>query len=344
MADVTDRAYREMVSKYSRDNAQESMLTAMWDEFVSCDGLAHPIGQWNLMRDLQYHSSEGPVVAQLFGGRPENFEVCAALCVRYGFQYIDINMGCPDKTINNQGAGAWLIKNPEIAREIIHATKRGAARAADELGVPMPQISVKTRIGWTEDESDSWIPNILSCGIDLLTVHARTRKEMSDYPPHWDVMKRIVAMAHDAGTPVLANGAMLSLDEARSVIAETGADGAMIGKGTFGRPWFFDNQFPTVQSLEDVPREVKIRAAIEHTKLWQKYMGDVGPDCPQTEFVFGDTVRVAPPVVVRGKSFAIMKKNYREYINHFPACKELRNEIMMLATPEEVIDRLTKEI
>jgi tRNA-dihydrouridine synthase len=351
MADVTDRAYRAMVGKYSGNRhaggaagpARMPLLGAMWDEFVSCDGLAHPVGRWNLLRDLQYHSWEGPVVAQLFGGKPENFEICAALCVELGFQYIDINMGCPDKTINNQGAGAWLIQTPDIAKDIIHRTRRGASRRAAELNLPNPQISVKTRIGWTSDETDTWIPAILSCGIDLLTVHARTRKEMSDPPPHWDVMKKVVDMAHSYNTPVLANGAMVSLDQAREVIAYTGADGAMIGKGTFGRPWFFDDQFHTLESLIDVPRQAKLAAAIEHTKLWMLYMGDVGPQCAQTHFVFG-TTQMPVPVHIKGKSFAVMKKNYREYLNHFAGAKELRTEIMEMHTPQEVLSRLEQEL
>lgn len=331
MADVTDRAYREMVIRYSPE------ISAMWTEFVSCDGLAHEIGQWNLLRDLQYHEFERPLVAQLFGSRPENFEKAAHLCVELGFDGIDINMGCPDKTINNQGAGAWLIKTPELAQEVIRATKRGIG----DSGIP---LSVKTRIGWTQDETDTWIPNILDCGIDLLSVHARTRKEMSDPPPHWDIMKKVVEIVKPYGIPVLANGGMLCLDDAFSVMNETGANGAMIGKGTFGTPWFFDSALHSSDLLASVSKEKKLQTAIEHTKLWEKYMGDVGPGCAQTELVFGNVKKMTPPFVIKGKSFAIMKKNFRCYINNFAGAKELRNEIMELSTPKEVIERIEKEL
>ena len=344
MADVTDMAYREMVHIYSGGEAAAAGCSVMWTEFVSCDGLAHEIGQWNLLRDLQYHEFERPLIAQLFGSRPENFEKAARLCVELGFDGVDINMGCPVKTINDQGAGACLIKTPDIAKEVIRATKKGIADACINLGKEIIPVSVKTRIGWTNDETDTWIPAILECGIDALTIHARTRKEMSDPPPHWDIMKKVVEIAKPYNIPVIANGGMLCRDDAFTVMNETGSHGAMIGKGTFGAPWFFNTHYNSVDDLNSVPREAKLRAAIEHTKLWQKYMGDIGPHCAHTELVFGDVKKMTPPFLIKGKNFSIMKKNFRCYINNFAGAKELRIEVMELETPDEVIARLEKEL
>ena len=131
MANVTDAAFRELIMKYSKPDV-------VWTEFVSADGLCST-GRKALLTDLKYSKKEKPIVAQLFGANLEKMKKAAELCAKLGFDGIDINMGCPDRTIEGQGAGAATIKNPILAREIIRAARAGA---------PQLPISVKTRIGY----------------------------------------------------------------------------------------------------------------------------------------------------------------------------------------------------
>ena len=165
MADVTDAAFRRIIAKYGKPDV-------FWTEFVSADGLtlAPEEGRKKLLRDLEYSESERPIVAQFFTSNPENMKKAAELAVELGFDGIDINMGCPDKSVEKQKAGAALIKNPKLAREIIRAAKAGAGS--------LP-VSVKTRLGYNKDELETWLPELLAEEPAVVTIHARTRKEMS---------------------------------------------------------------------------------------------------------------------------------------------------------------------
>jgi tRNA-dihydrouridine synthase len=147
LADVTDAAFRRVIAKYGKPDV-------MWTEFVSADGLirATEEGKKKLMTDLIYTKEERPIVAQLFGGHEEYMEKAVKLCADLGFDGIDINMGCPDKSVEKQGGGAAMIKNPENARTVIRAAKRGA---------PQLPISLKTRLGYNKDELETWLPELL---------------------------------------------------------------------------------------------------------------------------------------------------------------------------------------
>src|SRR3989339_2233103 len=161
MADVTDAAFRRMFVKYGRPDV-------FWTEFVSADGLCSA-GKNNLLIDLKYSERERPIVAQIFGATPQNFYQAAKLLKKLGFDGIDINMGCPDKSVEKQGAGAALIKNPKLAQEIILATKEGSG------GLP---VSVKTRIGYNINIIEEWTEALLRAKPAAITFHLRTRKEM----------------------------------------------------------------------------------------------------------------------------------------------------------------------
>jgi nifR3 family TIM-barrel protein len=296
MADVTDCAFRELISRYGKPDV-------FWTEFVSADGLAHPVAREKLLVDLKYGKGEHPIVAQIFGSNPEHIKSAAALCEKLGFDGVDINMGCPDRSIEKQGAGAGMIRNPTRAREIIRAAKEGA---------PNIPISVKTRIGYNKNEMETWLPAILEEGVAVLTVHLRTRKEMSLVPAHWDLMKRIVEIRDEVyeaqgrvgeKTLILGNGDAVDLDYARSKCEETGCDGVMLGRAIFGNPWLFSGHVP---SLEE-----KLKVMIEHTKLFEEMLGT-------------------------HKNFAIMKKHYKAYVNGFDGAKDLRMKLMDAVSASEV--------
>lgn len=289
MADVTDAAFRRIITKYGKPDV-------LWTEFVAIDGLLSP-GREVLLRDLMYTEEERPIVAQIFGSKPDNFFKVARLINDLGFDGIDINMGCPDKNVEKQGGGASLIKHPALAREIIAATKEGAG------GIP---VSVKTRVGYNKVELETWIPNLIDAKPAALTVHARTRKEMSLVPARWEHVKDVVDMARGTGIKIIGNGDVKDIVQAKERVAETGADGVMIGRGIFGNPFLFAGK-----TIDELPLEERFRVMIEHTKLFMELLGDV-------------------------KNFAIMKKHYKAYVNGFDGAKELRIKLMDAASVDEV--------
>jgi tRNA-dihydrouridine synthase len=179
MADVTDRAFRALIAKYGKPDV-------IWTEFVSADGLFLG-GKDALINDLAFSEIERPIVAQFFTNKPEMMRKAAELAVDLGFDGVDINMGCPDKSVEKQGAGAALIKNPKLAQEIILAAKAGAKKDGKNL-----PVSVKTRIGYNKNELEAWLPALLETSPDVVTIHCRTRKEMSDAPARWEHIRRAV--------------------------------------------------------------------------------------------------------------------------------------------------------
>ena len=296
MADVTDTAFRELIATYSRMGEQGGGPDVMWTEFVSADGLTSE-GREVLKRDLEFTEKERPIVAQLFTSTPENMKKAAALCRELGFDGIDINMGCPDKSIEKQGAGAAHMKDWRRAQEVIRAAQEGAQ------DIP---VSVKTRLGYNKVEFMEWLPKILECNIPTLTVHLRTRKEMSKVDAHWERMKDVVTLVREitgpleeGGTIILGNGDIKSVKDGKEKVRASGANGVMVGRGIFGTPWFFDEEaYEKGKSVEE-----RLRICVEHTKLYEKKLGDI-------------------------KSFAIMKKHYKAYVNGFDGAKELRMELM----------------
>lgn len=299
MADVTDAAFRELIAKYSRHGKSGGGPDVFWTEFVSADGLSSK-GQKKLLPDLWYSKNEHPIVAQIFGATPENFYKTAKLIKKLGFDGIDINMGCPDRSVEKQGAGAALIKNPRLAQELIKAAQEGGG------GLP---VSVKTRVGYNKNQIDEWIPALLETGIAALTIHARTRKEMSLVPAHWEDVKTAVSLRDKMGvqTLIIGNGDVKDLKDARQKVKETGADGVMLGRAIFGNPWLFDEN----KKQENINIKEKLSVMVEHTKLFEKKLGKI-------------------------KNFAIMKKHYKAYVHGFDGAKELRVKLMDAENAKEV--------
>ena len=290
MADVTDAAFRRIITKYGKPDV-------LWTEFVAVDGLLSP-GREALLKDLLYTEAERPIVAQVFGSKPDNFYKVAQLIAELGFDGIDINMGCPDRNVEKQGSGASLMKHPQLAQDIIRATKEGA---------PMLPVSVKTRVGYNKVEIDTWLPALLDAKPDVITVHARTRKEMSDVPARWEHIREAVVMAKGTDTLIIGNGDVKNMEDARQKAEETGADGIMLGRAIFGNPWLFSphanqNMSKPGFGMEERISE-KLRVMVGHTKLFMEILGDV-------------------------KNFAVMKKHYKAYVNGFDGAKELRIKLM----------------
>lgn len=260
MADVTDAPFRHVIAKYGKPDV-------MWTEFVSADGLVlapndNPdesglTSQDKLMADLKFSQIERPIVAQLFGSKIDNMEKASKIVEGLGFDGIDINMGCPDRSIEKQGAGSAMIKDFDSAVEIIRAAKRGA---------PNIPISVKTRLGYNNDILEDWLPVLLKEDLAVITIHARIRKDLSKTPAKWDRIKRAVEIRDrlNSETMIFGNGDVYSLEEATQKKNETGCDGIMIGRGIFGNPWFFSEKSPSLNE--------KLEVLLEHTKLFEKML------------------------------------------------------------------------
>lgn len=299
MADVTDVAFRRVIAKYGKPDVT-------WTEFVSADGLAFAPeeGKKKLLKDLEYSEGERPIVAQLFTSNPKTMEEASSLCRELGFDGIDINMGCPDRSIEKQGAGAAHIKDPIRAKEVIAAAKKGAKE--------LP-VSVKTRLGYNTDELEQWLPHLFEADPVAITIHARTRKEMSKVPARWERIRYAVEMRNTYAPHILilGNGDVVDVADAKEKVAASNADGAMLGRAIFGNPWLFsDMHYNEGGKKESVSLEEKMRVMVEHTYLFEELLPH--------------------------KNFAIMKKHYKAYVNGFDGASELRQSLMATSSAQEV--------
>ncbi|MDD4804069.1 MAG: tRNA-dihydrouridine synthase [Candidatus Pacebacteria bacterium] len=299
MADVTDIAFRQIIAKYSKHGKKTGGPDLFWTEFVSADGLASKEGRKKLIKDLKFSKKEKPIIAQIFGANPETIKKTCQIISKLGFNGIDINMGCPDKAVVKQGAGSALIRTPALAREIIRSAKAGA---------PNLPISVKTRIGFNKIEYKDWLSEILKEKPVALTIHLRTKKEMSKVDAHWELAKEISDFVRSIDKEVIlvANGDIKTLEDGREKALSTGFDGIMIGRGIFGNPWLFDSILKKEVSIKE-----KLKVLIEHTKLFNKLLS-------------------------RQKRFDVMKKHFKAYANGFLGAKELRIKLMETNTVKEI--------
>lgn len=302
MADVTDVAFRALVAKRGKPDI-------FWTEFVSADGLYHtreiakiPDAENPLMRNLQFSSDQRPIVAQIFSSKPEMIAYATKLVAELGFDGVDINMGCPDRSIEKQSAGAAMIKTPKLAIEIICVAQEASS---------LP-VSVKTRIGYNKESLDEWLPSLLSANPSAVTLHLRTRKEMSLVPAGWELMKKAVEIRDKINPNVLliGNGDVQNLEDARAKVTETGCEGIMIGRGMFGNPWVFTNRQPETISLQE-----KLEALVELAHNFEK---------------------ISPP-----KNFAILKKHMKAFITGFSGAAELRAKLMSANNASE-LEKLLK--
>ena len=283
MADVTDSAFRQVVLSCGKPDV-------FYTEFVSADGLCSEKGRPKLMPHLVFKKNERPIVAQFFGANPENFYKCAQLAVELGFDGIDINMGCPSGKIVKHDSGAGLIRTPELAKEIIRETKRGAGN--------LP-VSVKTRIGYNKIVTEEWVLHLIEAKPAAIIIHGRTSKEMSKVPNHWDEIGKAAALCRKAGIPVIGNGDIASYSEGLEKSKQFGLDGVMVGRAIFSNPWFFNPSIdPAIKTLAE-----KIELLKKHIRLFTKLWGT-------------------------NKNFDTMKKFFKIYISGWEGAKELRAKLM----------------
>lgn len=310
MDDVTDTVFRQIIAGCAKPDL-------FFTEFVNVDGLQSP-GRPKLLKKLKLDPSENNVIAQLWGLKPENFEKTAreiadgTLAKEMGlpdgvnFVGIDLNMGCPAKSEVNAGACSALIKNRPLAHDIIEATKRGAGDM---------KVSVKTRLGFSEVDL-SWHEFLLDHELDMLTVHWRTRKEMSKVPAHWEYAREITALRDKIApsTKIVGNGDVLTRKQGEDLAKQYGLDGIMIGRGVFHDPFVFASN----SGWENLSPEQKQELYKKHVTLFKQTWQD------------GE------------RPIHTLNKFCKIYINGFEGAKELREKLMNASSADELLDILSK--
>ena len=295
MDDVTDVVFRSVVA----DCAQPDMF---FTEFVNVDGLQSP-GRPKLLHKIAIdRKTDHKIVAQIWGREPLNFEKTAHELVEMGFDGVDINMGCPEKTVVKNGCCSALINDRDKAGEIIRAVQRGVNGR-----VP---VSVKTRLGFNVVDF-TWHEFLLGFGLDMLTVHLRTRKEMSDVDAHWDLLPPIVKLRNNLnpGTKIVGNGDVLNKTQGNVLAEKYEADGIMIGRGIFKDPYAFAEKSPWPE-IDPVKKINLFRTHVE---------------------------RFAHQYQDREKSYQTLKRFCKVYINGFDNASELREKVMSCTAASEIL-------
>jgi len=227
MEDVTNVVFRHVIAEAGRPDV-------FFTEFTNTVSYCHPEGRNSVRGRLTFTEDEQPLVAHIWGDQPEYFREMSTDMAEAGFAGIDINMGCPVPNVAGKGKGSGLIRRPEVAAELIEAAKAG--------GLP---VSVKTRLGYTKlDEWRDWITHLLKQDIVNLSIHLRTRKEMSKYDAHWEMIPDIVKVRDEVApdTLITINGDIPDRQTGLELVEKYGVDGVMIGRGVFTNPFAFETE------------------------------------------------------------------------------------------------------
>lgn len=296
MEAVTDVVFRHVVDSAARPDI-------FFTEFTNAASYCSEKGIHSTRGRLTFTDDEQPMVAQIWGNNPDHFTQMAKGLAKQGFAGIDINMGCPDKAVVKQGSGSGLIQNPQLATELIAAAKQG--------GLP---VSVKTRLGYSStDELSEWLAHILKQDIVNLTVHLRTRKEMSKVPAHFELIPIIKKLRDEIAphTLLTINGDIVDRQHGEELVAKYGVDGIMIGRGIFTNPFAFE-----IEKKEHTRQEL---LGLLHLQLdlHDKYNEELEP-----------------------RRFEPLKRFFKIYIRNFEGASELRERLMHTTSTAQVRDLL----
>lgn len=292
MEAVTDVVFRHVVASAAQPDI-------FFTEFTNASSYCSPQGAHSTRGRLAFTEDEHPMVAQIWGNKPEQFEQMAKGLAEMGYMGIDINMGCPDKAVVKGGSGSALIKQPELAAELIAAAKEG--------GLP---VSVKTRLGYSNtDEWKDWLTHLLKQDIVNLTVHLRTRKEMSKVDAHFEMIPEIKKLRDEIAprTLLTINGDIRDRKHGEELVEKYGVDGVMIGRGIFTNPYAFETT-PQTHSREELLGLLRLQL-----DLHDKYSQELGE-----------------------RKFEPLKRFFKIYVREFDGASELRDKLMHTKTTEEV--------
>ncbi|MBX6678574.1 tRNA-dihydrouridine synthase [Staphylococcus aureus] len=283
MEDVTDIVFRHVVSEAARPDV-------FFTEFTNTESFCHPEGIHSVRGRLTFSEDEQPMVAHIWGDKPEQFRETSIQLAKMGFKGIDLNMGCPVANVAKNGKGSGLILRPDVAAEIIQATKAG--------GLP---VSVKTRLGYYEiDEWKDWLKHVFEQDIANLSIHLRTRKEMSKVDAHWELIEAIKNLRDEIApnTLLTINGDIPDRKTGLELAEKYGIDGVMIGRGIFHNPFAFEKE----------PREHTSKELLDllrlHLSLFNKYEKD------------------------EIRQFKSLRRFFKIYVRGIRGASELRHQLM----------------
>lgn len=291
MEDVTDVVFRHVVSEAGRPDV-------FFTEFTNSVSYCHPEGRNSVRGRLTFTEDEQPMVAHIWGDEPKYFREMSIGMAKEGFSGIDINMGCPVPNVAGNGRGSGLIKRPEVAAELIEAAKAG--------GLP---VSVKTRLGYLKvDEWKEWLTHLLKQDIANLSIHLRTKKEMSKVDAHWELIPEIVELRNEIAphTLITINGDIPDRKTGLELAEKYGVDGVMIGRGIFHNPYAFEKE----------PREHSSKELLElfriHLDLFDKYTVD------------------------EPRAFKPLRRFFKIYVKGIRGASDLRAQLMETETTNDV--------
>jgi tRNA-dihydrouridine synthase len=328
MEAVTDVVFRHVVARAGRPDV-------FFTEFTNATGW-YRAGDKAIGGRLIKTDDERPIVAQLWGSNPEAMRALSTHCAELGYDGIDLNMGCPDQSAVKAGGGAGMIRTPELAYEMI-----AAARAS---GLP---VSVKTRLGYSSlDEWYGWLGGLLRKDIAVLTIHLRTKKEMSKVPAHFELIPEIKALRDQIApdTLLVINGDVRDRAHGMEFYAQYGMDGVMIGRGVFANPFCFRNRETSESRTESSSseRHLQPEAALLRTQGGpgvkpSEDEGDEGRGEHEELFTLlrfhlDEYDRYATQT---GRPFETLKRFFKIYIRDFAGASELRDRLMHTKTTEE---------
>ncbi|WP_330949634.1 tRNA dihydrouridine synthase [Virgibacillus sp. MG-45] len=291
MEDVTDVVFRHVVSEAARPEV-------FFTEFTNSESYCHPEGLQSVRGRLTFTEDEQPMVAHIWGDKPENFRKMSIGMAEQGFKGLDINMGCPVDNVAGNGKGSGLIRRPEVAAELIQAAKAG--------GLP---VSVKTRLGYTYiEEWFEWLKYVLEQDIANLSIHLRTRKEMSKVDAHWELIPEIKKLRDEVAPDTLLtiNGDIPDRQTGLELVEKYGVDGVMIGRGIFKNPFAFEKQ----------PREHDKKELLDLLRLHLDLLDDYS--------------KIEP------RPFKPLHRFFKIYVRGFNGASELRNQLMSTQSTDEV--------
>ena len=295
MEDVTDIVFRHVVSEAARPDV-------FFTEFTNTESYCHPEGIHSVRGRLTFSEDEQPMVAHIWGDKPEQFRKMSIGLKEMGFKGIDLNMGCPVANVAKKGKGSGLILRPERAAEIIQATKEG--------GLP---VSVKTRLGYYEiDEWKDWLKHVFEQDIANLSIHLRTRREMSKVDAHWELIEAIKTMRDEIAphTLLTINGDIPDRQKGLELANKYGVDGVMIGRGIFHNPFAFEKE-PREHTSEELLDLFRL-----HLSLYEKYSNE------------------------ETQQFKALRRFFKIYIRGIKGASQLRHKLMSTETIDEARELL----
>ena len=300
LAGVSDQIFRNFVRRWSPK-------ALLFTEMVNANSLELGHGEEKI---LELSEEIGPIGVQLFDHKPDSMMDAAMKAESSGAFLIDINMGCPVKKIAKKGGGSALLKDPELAQEIVK-------KVSQAISIP---LTVKIRLGWCETSSNpiSFALRMQEAGAQLITVHGRTRKQGFSGTADWEAISRI---KKSLDIPVIANGDIKNTKDALKCLEITNADGVMIGRASMGAPWLvgqIHEEINNQKTFKTPDSKMKVSLSLEHLKLLVSKKGSHG--------------------------LLIARKHMNWTCRGFQGASELRHKLVRASTPNDAIKLLEEEL